>query len=104
MARFDVYTNPDASERKRVPFLLDIQNDHVQSLQTRVVVPLWDAALVQTPISDLNPVFKVGGRQVVMDTPALGAIPLAVLRTTAGSLAAHQLIIQNAIDSLFGSY
>ena len=104
MARFDVYTNPDASERKRVPFLLDIQNDHVQSLQTRVVVPLWDAALVQTPISDLNPVFKVGGRQVVMDTPALGAVPLTVLRTTAGSLAAHQLIIQNAIDSLFGSY
>ena len=104
MARFDVYTNPDASERKRVPFLLDIQNDHIQSLQTRVVVPLWDAALVQTPISDLNPVFKVVGRQVVMDTPALGAVPLTVLRTTAGSLAAHQLIIQNAIDSLFGSY
>ena len=104
MARFDVYTNPDASERKRVPFLLDIQNDHIQSLQTRVVVPLWDAALVQTPISDLNPVFKVGGRQVVMDTPALGAVPLTVLRSTAGSLAAHQLIIQNAIDSLFGSY
>ena len=104
MARFDVYSNPDAAERKRVPFLLDIQNDHIQNLQTRVVVPLWDSALVQTPMSDLNPVFKVGGRQVVMDTPALGAVPLAALRTTAGSLAAHQLIIQNAIDSLFGSY
>ena len=104
MARFDVYANPDAAERKRVPFFLDIQNDHLKNLNTRVVVPLWEAAMVQTPISDLNPVFKVGGRRVVMDTPALGAVPLAVLRSTVGSLATHQLTIQNAIDSLFGSY
>ena len=103
MARFDVYVNPDSAERKRVPFLLDIQNDHIKNLQTRVVVPLWDSAMVQTPISDLNPVFKVGDRQVVMDTPALVAVPLVVLRSAVGSLAAHQLAIQNAVDSLFGS-
>ena len=104
MARFDVYVNPDSAERKRVPFLLDIQNDHIKNLQTRVVVPLWDSAMVQTPISDLNPVFQVGDRQVVMDTSALAAVPLVVLQSAVGSIAAHQLAIQNAVDSLFESY
>ena len=27
MARFDVYANPQALERKHTPYLLDVQND-----------------------------------------------------------------------------
>lgn len=104
MPRFDVYQNPDAAERKRVPFFLDVQNDHLGTLQTRVVVPLWDAEFIQAPMTELNPGFQVSGRRVVMDTSALGAVPLAALRTRAGSLASERLAIQNAIDMLFGAY
>jgi toxin CcdB len=38
--QFDVYRNPDASTRSRFPYLLDIQSDLLDSLSTRVVVPL----------------------------------------------------------------
>jgi toxin CcdB len=31
MARFDVYANPDASERKITPYLVDVQNDYIVS-------------------------------------------------------------------------
>lgn len=104
MARFDVYTNPDSAERKLIPFYLDVQSDHVQGIQTRIVVPLWKSGLLSAPVENLNPEFEVAGQRVVMDTPALGAAPTAVLRRVAGNLTSHQLTIQDALDTLFGSY
>lgn len=104
MARFDVYANPDSAEKKLIPFYLDVQNDHVKGLQTRVVVPLWNADLMPTRAEELNPQFDVAGQQVVMDTPAIGAVPASILRHAVSSLAADQLRIQDALDTLFGSY
>jgi toxin CcdB len=34
MARFDVYANPEASERKHTPYLLDVQNDYIDAPAT----------------------------------------------------------------------
>lgn len=104
MARFDVYDNPDTSERALIPFFLDVQNDHLQSLQTRVVVPLWDSDALSHQVADLNPGLEVAGRHVVMDTPALGAVPVALLKQHVGNLTAQQLAIQNALDTLFGGF
>lgn len=104
MARFDVYANPDSTERKLIPFYLDVQNDHIKGIQTRVVVPLWKSGLLPVRAEDLNPEFEVAGQSVVMDTPALGAAPPAAFHRAIDNLAAHQLAIQNALDTLFGSY
>ncbi|HSV50493.1 MAG TPA: CcdB family protein [Burkholderiaceae bacterium] len=104
MARFDVYANPDTVERKLIPFFLDVQNDHVKGLQTRVVVPLWKSGLLPTPVENLNPQFDVAGQRVVMDTPAIGAAPITALRRAVENLASQQLSIQDALDTLFGSY
>ena len=104
MARFDVYSNPDSAERKLIPFYLDVQSDHIQGMQTRVVVPLWKSGLLPAPVENLNPEFEVAGQHVVMDTPAIGAAPTAALHRTIANLASHQLTIQDALDTLFGSY
>ena len=40
MAQFDVYLNPNAATRKIIPYLLDVQADLLDTLSTRVVVPL----------------------------------------------------------------
>ena len=104
MARFDVYANPDKDERKLVPFYLDVQSDFIRGMQTRVVVPLWKAGLLPIRAENLNPEFEIEGQRVVMDTPALGAVPTSALRRTIGTLASQQLTIQDALDALFGSY
>jgi len=104
MARFDVYANPDRDERNIIPFFLDIQNDHIKGFQTRVMVPLWDAAMIASRTADLNPELEVKGQRVVMDTPALGAVPLSAFKRAVDNLGPQQLIIQNALDTLFGSY
>jgi len=40
MARFDVYFTPIADDRKHTPFWLDVQANHLQTLGTRMVIPL----------------------------------------------------------------
>jgi toxin CcdB len=98
--QFDVYRNPDASTRARFPFLLEIQSDLLESLATRVVVPLAIAGEDTTPIAQLMPVFEVGGRRVVMRTPEIAGIPRKTIGAHVGSLAAHRHEIVAALDVL----
>jgi len=102
--RFDVYANPDAAERKLVPFFLDVQNDFLGDLETRVVVPLWTATAFRRSVRSLNPELEVEGKRVVMDPAAIGAVPSSELRRPVSNLASQQLAIQDALDTLFGSY
>ena len=104
MARFDVYANPDSSERRAVPYLLDVQNDYLNGLETRVVVPLCSANLVPFRAKGLNPELQVGAKAVVMETAAIGAIPAGELKRPVANLARDQLTIQEALDTLFGSH
>ncbi len=104
MARFDVYPHPDPVLRKRTPYLLDVQNTHINRIATRVVIPMRLAAYFTLPMRDLNPVFDVGGRAVVLDTAALAAIPLAELKKSTLNLAAHSAAVVAALDVLFGAY
>ena len=77
MARFDVYPHPDAVLRKKTPYLLDVQNNHISRIAARVVVPMRPASLFAQPMRDLNPKFEIVGKEVVLDTAALAAIPSA---------------------------
>jgi toxin CcdB len=104
VSRFDVYANPDPADRKQIPFLLDVQNHHLHEMHTHVVVPLWLQGSMSGVMQRLNPELKVAGKTVVMDTAALGAVPLADLRKPVDNLSAQQLTIQDALDTLFGSF
>ncbi len=104
MARFDVYANPDAAERKHTPCFVDVQNDFIDELATRVVIPLRREAAFGPRPRNLNPLVQVGADAVVLDTAALGAVPASELRKTAGHLRDAQGQIQEALDTLFGAY
>ena len=103
MARFDVYANPDAGERAAVPFWLDVQNTFIE-VETRVVVPLHAVNRFHPLVRNLNPVLVVEGRKVVMNTSALGAVPITDLHRPVGNLKAQQIDIQEALDTLLGGY
>ena len=104
MPRFDVYANPDTAERKLVPFFLDVQNDFLDALDTRVVVPLWAVSAFSKAVRSLNPELQVEGKRLIMDPSSIGAVPSAQLRRPVANLASQQLAIQDALDTLFGSY
>lgn len=104
MARFDVYPNPDNHEAEFIPYFLDVQNDHIKGFKTRVLVPLWRSDRMPSKLNDLNPEFEVKGSLMVMDTPALGAVAVSSLKPSVTNLSAQQLVIQNALDTMFGGY
>ena len=104
MPRFDVYANPDKHESKLIPYYLDVQSDHIKGMETRIVVPLWNASRFSARTENLHPEFDVADQTVVMDTPALGAVPRAVFRQPVANLRSQQMLIQDALDALFGAY
>jgi toxin CcdB len=104
MARFDVHPNPIAEQRRSIPYWLDVQNDFVESLSTRVVVPLRTCT-PETPLTDrLNPAFEIDGKAVFAETQSMTAVPLRALKRPVASLRAHQTEIENALDLLFHGY
>lgn len=61
MARFVVYKNPRKETAREVPFLLDMQSDHLEGLESRGVVPHPPARYAvatgraeRDPVSDLR--------------------------------------------------
>ena len=104
VARFDVYANPVAEEHAVTPYLLDLQNDHLSGLSSRVVAPLRNEKVFGPRARRLNPLFDVRGTSVVLDVAALGAVPLAELRRPIADLRAHQFEIVDALDMLFGAF
>jgi len=100
MAQFDVHRNPNPGSNESVPFLLDIQNDVLSDLATRVVVPLYKEALFGRPSRQLNPRFTIEGVAVIMSTAELAGIRLQDLGPVVGSLSGFRDDIIAALDFL----
>lgn len=96
MARFDVYPNLDGAG-----FLLDVQANLLDGLNTCVVVPLMPASSAPLPAKRLNPVFDIQGESHVMVTQFMAAVPVAILKAPVVSLAGCDVEIGNALDLLF---
>lgn len=95
MPQHDVY--PDPSGRG---YLLDVQTDLLDGLNTRIVVPLMPEGIAPTPASRLNPIFEIGGTAHVMVTQFLSAVPKAMLKSATGTLALERTTITAALDML----
>ena len=101
MAQFDVYLNPNAATRKAIPFLLDVQTDLLDTLATRVVVPLVLAEEMGLAAKHLNPQFKIKGVAVVMSTAELAGVPNRSLGDKIATLKSKRDEIIAALDLLF---
>ena len=101
MAQFDVYLNPHPDTRKSIPYLLDVQAELLDTLATRVVVPLILAEEMGLAAKHLNPQFKIKGVAVVMSTAELAGIPNRSLGNKVASLKSKRDKIIAALDLLF---
>ncbi|RTZ47614.1 plasmid maintenance protein CcdB [Candidimonas sp. SYP-B2681] len=96
MSRYDVYPNPLGSG-----YLLDVQADILQPLNTRAVVPLLPLSEAPKPAKTLNPVFDIGGEPHAMVTQYIAAVPDRELQNPTCSLQQRHDDIMSAIDFLF---
>jgi toxin CcdB len=105
MARFDVYANP-GSHAATTPYLLDVQSDLLDDLDTRMVIPLrrLDAFPKVKLSTRLTPVLTVNDDDLLLETPKMAAVPQRILKTPITSLASEQVQISTALDFLFQGY
>ncbi|MGQ3054753.1 MAG: CcdB family protein [Roseateles sp.] len=104
MPRFDVYANPANRERKETPFFLDVQNEYINGLGTRIVIPLRREAAFGPRAQRFNPLVTVNDEVLVLDTAALGAVPLSLLKQPVVNLRVHRDDITTALETLFGAF
>jgi toxin CcdB len=105
MPRFDVYHN-SGEYAEVTPYLLDVQSDLLQGLETRIVVPLRKRErfpAVKLP-DNLTPTFEIEGIECLLETPKLASVPLHLLKKPVTSLASRQFEITAALDFLFQGY
>ncbi|HLO77924.1 MAG TPA: CcdB family protein [Magnetospirillum sp.] len=100
MAQFDVYRNP-VGAMVNVPFVVDVQSDHLARMPTRVVVPLGRPDALLQAVRRLNPVLDVDGESLILITEQASALPARVLGRKVASLAEHRNDIIAALDLLF---
>jgi len=101
MAQFDVYLNPNPDTYKIIPYLLDVQTELLDTLATRVVVPLVMVKEMAVAAKQLNPKFTIKGTAVVMSTAELAGIANRSLGDKVTSLKSKRDEIIAALDLLF---
>ena len=105
MPQFTVYRNENPRTKSTFPFVVDVQSDLLEQLQTRVVIPLTrTAGLAKKPLGHLTPALTFDGETYVLMTPQLAGVARSDLGAPAGSLAAERAAILAAMDFLLTGY
>lgn len=105
MAQFSVYRNKNARSKATFPYLVDVQSDLLEPLNTRVVIPMTKAAaLTRKPVSHLTPEVSFNGDRYVLMTPQLAGVGRAELGPRAGALVDERHVIVAAIDFLLTGF
>ncbi|HEY4645616.1 MAG TPA: CcdB family protein [Steroidobacteraceae bacterium] len=105
MRQFTVYRNKNPRTKGALPFLVDVQTDLLEDMQTRAVIPLGKgAALARKPIEHLMPAISFEGEDYLLLTPQLAGISRSDLGAVAGSVAEQRQMILSAIDFLLTGF
>ena len=99
MARFDYFVH-----RPIEGYLLDVQSALHSGLKTRAVIPLLPLATSASPVKTLHPIFTIAGREFLLHTHLISAVPSRELRNPDGTLREHHDAIIGALDALFLGY
>ncbi|MFQ6017779.1 MAG: CcdB family protein [Kiloniellaceae bacterium] len=104
MGQFDVHRNPAVVTADDFPYLLDIQSDILELLDTRVVVPLMPATRYGKPIDRLNPVFDIEGQAYVGVFTEMAGIPRFALGEVVCSQSDRRDDIIGAVDFILQGF
>jgi len=99
MPQFDIYANPNKKSKRAYPFILDLQNNLIDDLTTRIVAPL----AIYTEFKDeelkrLTPRVSYEEQELLILIPQITSIPANLLKEPIGTLAHLRDEIVAALD------
>lgn len=99
MAQFDVYENPSKATRKAYPYILELQNNIVSEITTRIVVPLADYSVMRSEeFKGLTPKVTYEGRELLVLMPQITSVSSKALNNPVGTLSHLRDEIISALD------
>lgn len=100
MSQFCVYKNSGASNQ-HIPYLLDVQNELLTSLETRMVIPLIrESSFKGSGISTLTPKVEINGEALFLLTPQMAGVSKRLLTEEVYNLSDFRYEILAAINLL----
>jgi len=102
VGQFTLYRNSNNSSNKTYPYFVEIQNDLLGGLNSRVVIPLSPYnSQDKTDAKKLCPVIKLGDEEkFILLTHQITSVPKSILKTKVASLEEYRYEILGAIDIL----
>jgi len=101
--QFMVYRNN--SNNRAYPYLLDVQSDIIDELNTRLVIPLFLLDEVNgLPARRLNPVLNVDGEDFLVMTHEMASVRQSQLGEEVVSVREQRQAIKNALDFLLDGF
>jgi toxin CcdB len=99
MPKHDIYRGPDGRG-----YLLDVQTDWIEGLDTRIVVPLLPVEDAPQVARILNPVVEIEGRAHMMAAQYASAIQGRLLRSPVADLRSRADEVTRALDLLLQGF
>lgn len=100
MAQFIAYANGNPASRRRVPYVLDVQSDLIDTMGSRVMIPLIAPERAGHAIKGLMPRLDIAGEVMVMDTAQIASVPRRVIGMQVADLSDQRPAIMAALDML----
>jgi toxin CcdB len=101
MSQFDLYVNTDKSTNKTYPFFVDVQNGLLDTLNSRLVIPLTLVKKADKPYpNNLCPIVQVNDKEFALLTHQMASVPASLLKKKESSLSDYRTEIISAIDFL----
>lgn len=100
MSQFTLYENTNEESREAYPYFVDIQNALLDSLNTRLVIPLTRSTYLVEQITHLCPTTTVDQEKLVLLTHQMTDVPVTALQRPKGSLEQLRVEITSAPDFL----
>ena len=105
MAQYSIYTNTNPITKAEYPFIIDVQSPLLDSLETRLVIPLsLKSRFNEKAIKNLTPVIRIKGIEYLVLTPQLAAIQKKHLGPYVDDFSKHRNEIIASIDFLITGF
>lgn len=100
MPQYDVFTNPSRSGADGIPFVVVIQSDLLDSLATRLTIPLAVFTSGTKVPTTLCPVILVKGKRLHALAHYAAPLPAKALRRPVDNVAAQAGALVSAMDAV----
>lgn len=101
MAQFDVYVNPQPGSRQSVPYVLDVQSTLIDTLPTRLVMPLSRIGVGKVKLpGNLCPTIEVEGETLTLLAHLAAPVAARLLRKPVLSIPFRANDVNAAFDAV----